>query len=500
MSDRFISKDQAENDLLACAAFIGERIKSSDGHAEAMKEVIPRYLAEGNVDLSAELANAVDDPFSRDKLLILVAEKCAALDDDEYALQLADAIEDHGLQAQAFERIGLVKAGRGQVEAASETADLMSHPDFVYAGIAIFQASNGNEAGAADTLCRIEFPTARVSALQQIAANHTANEKSEMAATSLEQAAAAADEIEHDEERIRALCEIGNMFIQAGRKDKAIETYDHARTFTEMLDNQHRDFFLVNCALGFLYAGSSELADRTLDLITDKTHMASALLGFARENWKNEEKEDAVDTLEEAYEILKSQRDSETRDSRSRNTLLANIATQFAGFGKTERGVEIALENQDPNEQISALSQIVHILTIQKEDVLARETINLIPEDADRLFALIGMSDAKNKRGDAEGAMAVLDEAAELTDTVPQHSARSGVLNEIAARYATHGLPDKARAAALDNLTVISEIRDESSQAATLASLADVYADADLDLGEAEKQRLHMLASTAEWR
>ena len=55
MPDYFISFDQAENDLLACAAFLAERIKSSDGHAEAMKTIVPRYLAKGNVDLAAEL-------------------------------------------------------------------------------------------------------------------------------------------------------------------------------------------------------------------------------------------------------------------------------------------------------------------------------------------------------------------------------------------------------------------------------------------------------------
>ena len=500
MPDRFISIDQGANDLLACAAFIGERIKSSDGHAEAMNEIVPRYLAQGNVDLSAEMANAVDDPFSRDKLLIRVAEKCAEIDDDEYALQLADAIEDHGLQAQAFERIGLAKAQKGQVEAASETADLMSHPDFVYAGIAVHQATSGNSAGADATLAQIEFPTARVSALHQIATNFIASERIDDAVAPLDEAVKAADEIEHDEERIRATCESGNLFIQAGRNDRAIETFAHARTLTEMLDNQHRDFFLVNCSLGFLQASSTEFAENTLDLITDKTQMASALLGFAREEWKNGEKEAAVDTLDEAYEILRSQRESETRDSRSRNALLTNIATQFAGFGKTDRGIEIAQENHDPNEQVSALSQIAQILTVQNEDAIARDTVNLIHEDADRLFALIGMSDAMLKRGDSEGAMSLLDEAASLTDTVPQHAARSGVLNEIAGRFATQGQPEKARAAALDSLNVISEIRDESSQAAALAGLADVYAEAGLDLGDEEKQRLHTLSSTAEWR
>ena len=62
MSEHFISREKAESDILSCAAFLAERIKSGDGHAEAMRAVVPRYLARGNVDLAAELSDAVDDP------------------------------------------------------------------------------------------------------------------------------------------------------------------------------------------------------------------------------------------------------------------------------------------------------------------------------------------------------------------------------------------------------------------------------------------------------
>ena len=86
MADLFITRDRAESDILAAAAYIGERIKSSDGHADAMGAVIPQYLNRGDVDLAAELANAVDDPYSRDRLLTQAAVKCAEIDDDEYAL------------------------------------------------------------------------------------------------------------------------------------------------------------------------------------------------------------------------------------------------------------------------------------------------------------------------------------------------------------------------------------------------------------------------------
>lgn len=496
MSDHFISQERAELDLLDCAAFLAERIKSSDGHAEAMNTVVPMYLAKGDVDLAAELANAVDDPFSRDKLLIAVAVRCAEIDDEEYALQLSDAIEDHGLQSQAFERIGIVLAAKGKVEKAAEVADLMGHPDFVYASIAVNQAALGRDAAVIEALARIEFPSARVAALQQIGAAQIEAGETEKGIVTIEEAVASAGEIEHDEEQIRTLCELGNVFLDAKANDKAIETFDMAKSLAELLENTHRETFLVNCALGFLHAGSIELADRTLDLVADKTQLAAAMLGFARDHWRKEEKEEAVDALEEGYAILKSQRENETRDSRSRNALFTTIATQFAGFGRSERGVEIALENSDPNEQMSALAQISQILTIQNEDDLAREALNLINEDANRLLALVAIADGKRKLDKPEEAVIVLDEAATLAETVPQISARSEVLIEIADRFATLEQPEKARATSIENLSIISQIRDESSRAVALANLAAVYSTAGIEPDEREKAVMRGLANS----
>lgn len=497
MPDYFISQERAANDLLDCAAYLAERIKSSDGHAEAMSSIIPRYLSRGEVDLSAELANAVDDPFSRDRLLIAVAVKCAEIEDDEYALQLADAVEDHGLRAEALERVGSMMAAKGRTDKAAEVAAPMAHPDFVYAGIAVKNAADGDANAADEALDRIEFAAARVNALQQIAASQFENDKRDDAIATLERAVAAADEIEHDEEKIRLLCECGNLFIEAKRNDKAIEVLDKARGFAEVLDNVHRDNFLARCAIGFLHAGSDELCDRTLDLVTDKTQMSSALVAIARDHWKKDEKDDAVDSLDEAYEILKFQRDIETRSSRAKNELMATIAAQFAGFGKTEIATEIALENQDPNEKTAALSQIAQILTMQNEDDLARQTLNLIDEDADRVFAFVAMADAKEKLDEKAAAITLLDEAVSLSENVPQLASRSLALNEIAARFADHGDTNKAREVSLKNLAVIADIRDESSRAASLSAVSSLYKNAELKINAEEKNILMQLSNKA---
>jgi tetratricopeptide (TPR) repeat protein len=498
MADLFVTREKAEDDLMSAAAFIAERIRSADGHAEAMNTVIPQYLAKGNVDLAAELANAVDDPYSRDRLLMQVAEKCAVLDDDEYALQLADAIDDNGMQAQCRERVAIVVANKGDMARAAAIAEELQHPEFVFASIAVALNANGREAEAEETISEIDFPTARVSAWQHIASARIEKKDLEKAADALSEAADAAKEIEHNEERIRSLIEIGNLYIEVKRSDKAVEVFDTARADAEVLENIHRDFFLGSCALGFLHAGSDELADGTLDLVMDKTQMASALLGFARDHWKKEEKDDALDALDEAYQILKSQKDIETRDSRGANALMTSIAAQFAGFGKTERAIEIAHENFDPAEVTAGLTQIAQILAMQKEDELARQTINQIAEDADRVFALVQFADTKFAAGDNDAAIASLDEAMQLVDTVPQMVSRANILIGLATRFSDAGEKDRAVQAAHACLAVIAEVRDEAAQATELAELGLLYSEAGFEIGDVERRIVEPLLRKAD--
>lgn len=472
MPEHFISRSDAEKDLLSAAAFLAESINSSDGHAEAMAAVVPRYLAKGEVDLSAELANSVDDPFTRDKLLILVAEKCAELNDDEYAFQLIDSIEDLGLKSEGRERIGTIKANLGEIEAARRIADEASHPDFVYAAIASRLFADGDEQGFRETVEAIEFSEARVAAFVAVA---QALLSSGGAAEFLDGALQDAIEIEHDEERIRNLIEIANLYCEAGRNGKAIETFDRAKEFAEDLDNVHRDAFLAAASIGFLRAGSQDLADRTLDLVADKTQIANCLLGHARLYWASGLGDDAVESLEEAYAILRSQKENETRSSPERFRLLAAISAQFAAFGKGERAIEIGENIEDENESVSALSQIASVLTYGSEDELARRAVNAIAEDGHRVFALIGMSEAKAKAGDSEGSLTLLDEALHLTETVPQLAMRSSAYQEMAARFHNLGRDGSARAAAELSFDTVLAIRDESSRAALLAQLSDIF-------------------------
>jgi tetratricopeptide (TPR) repeat protein len=493
MAQHFISRTEAETDLLACAAYLGESIEGNDDYAEAMLAVIPRYLAKGDVDLAAELANTVDDPFTRDRLLIAVAEKCASIDDEEYALQLAEAVEDEGMQQQAREVIALVLAEKGKIEGAREIADEMAHPDQVLAGIAAAQANSGDREGAMRTVAEIGYPSASVFAHLSIASGVLDKDDDVEATAQLEAAFTPAKDIEHDEERIRAFVDIGHLFVDAKRNDKAVAALELARTNAEQLDNVHRDALLGQVSLGFLHAGSMDLADRTLDAVTDKMQIATVLLGFARDYWSKGENEDALEAIDEAYAILKGQREIETRDSKAKYSLFGSIATQFAAFEKGERAIEIAESIEEDGFRTAALSQVAQVLTANGSDELARTAISSIADDAEKVFALIAVSDIAKQKNDIDQVAGLLREAADLAGEIPQFSSRAAAYIEIAARYSDNGDQPRLRNMVSNCLDTMGDIRSENLRVASLARLSSLSSRDGFSLSDEDMEMMRAL-------
>ena len=490
MAEHLIEIEDAKTDLLACAAYIAENIKSADGYAEVMKEIVPRYLDRGAVDLAAELANTVDDPFTRDRLLLRVAEKCAAAGDDEYAFQLVEAIEEHSTQNEAREHIAAQKSAQGDYAKAFEIANGLPHADYAFAEIAVRQAADGDEASSLQTIGKIDYPTAKVAALQNLALLNLKKNDEAKAVELLDKAAQSAVEIEFVEEKIRALLEVGSHYLEAKQNGKAVETFDQAKVSAETLDNVHRDSFLGSVALGFLQAGSLELADRTLDLVGDNVQMSSTMVAFAREFWKRGETSEALETLEESYSILKSQRSGDVRDSKARFGLWAAIAVEFARFEKPERAIEIAQEIAQESFYTSALNQIAQICAAQNKDDAARQAVNAIGDDAQKMFALVGISDAKNKSGNTVEAIKFLTEAETLAETVEQLAVRSVAFNELARRFQDYGNTEKMRELIFANLDTIFSIRDESDRAVALAQMSDLYQSGNLELVGTEREMI----------
>jgi hypothetical protein len=271
-----------------------------------------------------------------------------------------------------------------------------------------------------------------------------------------------------------------------------VETFEKARVEAERVDNVHRDKLLAQVSLGFLSAGSIELADRALDGVSDKTQIAAVVLGFARDHWKREEKEEAVEALEEAYAILRSQHEFETRDSKSKFGLIGSIAAQFAGFERRERALEIAESIKDEGERSSTLATIAAIAAAQGDEAISSQALTAITEPSDRVFALIGMSDAVS-RTDPALAAEFLNRAECATDEVSQLGPKADGLIEIAKRHVRLGEAEGVGSLVSKILDVVGNMRSETAIVKTLAQLAILTENAELNLSEADKAQLQVL-------
>lgn len=486
-----IEREQAETDLLACAAFVAERIGSADGHAASVSDIALHYANKGELDLAAGLADEIKDPHARDVVLSEIAARCADFNDDEYGLQLAEAIEEYGYQQQARHLLATRQAANGRFDDALATTGLMDDPFAAVGEIAVRLAHNGDEARTRELLEQIDFPTVRVQVLNELAAAKI--KRGESGEAVLAESLAESEQIEFVEERTQLLLEIAGRFHESGRNDLAAAALDQTKNLAESLEKRFRDSVLVQIALIYAQIADFEKAEQTLKPIEDLQQIAAAHVGIALEQHHGNNQVGALANLEEAYALLKSQPERQIRDSAARFNLFATIAIRFADFGKSERGLEIALENADEKSRAAALHNIAAISAAAGREDLARQAANVIEDYASRVFALLAISQAEAKRNDAEKSLQYLEEAHGLSEEIQQLTLRVQVLNQIARLFAKSGKQETAIKILFQSLQIAQTIVDQSAQSDALANLAETFENLDLEIGEKEFDVLRLI-------
>ena len=173
--------------------------------------------------------------------------------------------------------------------------------------------------------------------------------------------------------------------------------------------------------------------------------------------------------------------------------IVAVVALAAAGVAVGATLIGTGEDEISPSRPTNRGAPGLELSVLLRNDAEARHALNAIEDDADRAFALIGMSDGKEQIGEHSDAIGLLDEAIHLIEEVPQLTARSAAYNQIAARYARYGELGKAAVVCDVNLATIAEIRDEASKAVALAGLADIGSQYELDLPETSEQSLEKI-------
>lgn len=460
-------------DLLSIAQAIANTIAGNEQHAAAISLIVNECLKRGDVDRAALAADEVSDPFMRDRLLLQTAEKCSEIDDDDYALQLMDAIEDPGRRLAAIEASGIVKARRGQIEKALSLAEMHLHSDRILAEIAVYHLLEGETQKAIDIINSIEFLPAAIDALIAGAEEKTKTSETSEAVMLLERAIEAATNLEQPDDLVDKMIAIGTALTAAGRNDLAISTFEQARQATDQIEGIHRDQLLAAIALGFTNAGSESLAEIALDSIIDLTQLSSALKSISEVHRKSGDAAKADEFLDEAYEVLRSEKDTQRRDSRASFALQAAIARSFAETNKADKAIEAAESIPLEDYSHTALVSIAAAFAEQGKTDEACAILSSISNDAGKVAGLLAIADALIS--DPARATEFLRLAAENVDGIIQQSLRVQILGEIIGRYLKIGNLEAAANLRHSLVETLPMIRDRFVQIREILILGSIF-------------------------
>jgi tetratricopeptide (TPR) repeat protein len=493
MTTKITTKEEALADLLHAAAFLAEGVASVDGMAEAMNEVVPRFLERGEVDMAAALADVTADPLTRDRLLVIVAEKCIEKRDDEYGMQLVEAIEDLSLSAGAMERVALKLIARGDFEPAFGIAATLGHPDEVFKSAAIERYKSGAFEEALQIASKVTVSAAKASLAMAFARTASENESTIEFENQIKNAERYALDVDLPEESATLLIELGNLCAELGRKDLAVRVFEKARETAETLTWPHRENLLGASAVGFFVFGSVTLADLALDLIDDKSVIARTLATFAHQMRKAGDKGGAVQALEEAFEILGSQKEREIRDYRANNNAWRAVALQFALSGEYDKSVKVVNEIPDPESRSAALSQCAVVFSDSDLNHDWRGMIDKIADPVLELATLIAIAANQSQKSDAESSQLLLDECVRRLNGIEQPLAACSILTDIFDSYSKVGEAEKAAQCLREALRTCSSIINVSNQAMVLARLSSKVDSNSFPIGEAETRLINSI-------
>ena len=482
MSESLVNIEQAESDLLACAAYIADTIETQEGYTEAMSLLALRYLAKGEVEHAANIADTIDDPFTQDKTYFEIAVRAFTSGNRDLAFDLIENIDDYSFKALAQGQIAMSAAEKNEFDEALEIANNMDDSSSTIAEIALRIFDAGDVPKAKELISKIDFANSRAYAYAEISSKHLKAERKIEAVNALMTALAAVDRIEFDEDKAVAFIEIANKFAEAEDTEKARSFFAKAAGICLKMDEgDNRDSLISSLGLAHARLRDFDKANEFLDEIADPMQAVSCLAGVANEHKQAGDKETCLSLLDEALEIATGADLFLARSVARRNSLLAGIAFRFAECGEFEKSIEAANAIDADLERRSAQSVLALYYAQHNEEENASKTLDEIDDGYSRAMCLVQMSEFDENR---------LDEAKTLAQTIQHKYHKAIALAEIAENYHLKEKHEEAGELLFESLKLTPEISDKYEKVLALSRLSAKYDRAEKDLGDEEKKVL----------
>jgi len=425
-------------DYLTCALRLAESLHG-DAHLEITEAIALYYVDAGQLDRGVELAEQVPDAYARDSLLAVITAKAVASEDEDYATELLETIEDPILHNSAIEKMAIEFARRGEFDAALGLTDQLEDNASALGAIAALYWQSGQKDEALELARSIEFAQESAIALVQLARLSDDNDES---LNLLVEARSVAEEIDSAELKVFALIAIASGYEERAEREQSLETLNRAFEVCEDFESGNlvglsadfaRDEALMEIVQGLLRLQDLSKATDVAEAIDDRFLFARANLGVAVARGKDSQPSEAAGYLDEAKSVIVELQPYGAQEAEVLDALIIDLAMSYANYKNYDEARRIIRSLTSEEKQRLVLNELGKLCGNAGDDRVVSEIAEHLGSPYDKARYWLGIYDSASQPELSESAMA---KALAKAEGIEQPVEKAEVFTGIALRFA----------------------------------------------------------------
>ena len=425
-------------DYLTCALRLAESLHG-DAHLEITEAIALYYVDAGQLDRGVELAEQVPDAYARDSLLAVITAKAVASEDEDYATELLETIEDPILHNSAIEKMAIEFARRGEFDAALGLTDQLEDNASALGAIAALYWQSGQKDEALELARSIEFAQESAIALVQLARLSDDNDES---LNLLVEARSVAEEIDSAELKVFALIAIASGYEERAEREQSLETLNRAFEVCEDFESGNvaglsadfaRDEALMEIVQGLLRLQDLSKATDVAEAIDDRFLFARANLGLAVARGKDSQPSEAAGYLDEAKSVIVELQPYGAQEAEVLDALIIDLAMSYANYKNYDEARRIIRSLTSEEKQRLVLNELGKLCGNAGDDRVVSEIAEHLGSPYDKARYWLGIYDSASQPELSESAMA---KALAKAEGIEQPVEKAEVFTGIALRFA----------------------------------------------------------------
>ena len=425
-------------DYLTCASRIAESLHG-EAHLEITEAIAHHYIEAGQLERAVELAEQIPDAYARDSLLAVITAKAVASEEEDYATELLETIEEPILQNSAIEKMAIEFARRGEFDAALGLTDQLADNASALGTIAALYWQSGQKNEALDLARSIEFPQESAITLVQLAKLSDDNDES---LNLLVEAQSVAEEIDSAELKVFALIAIASGYEERAAREQSLETLNRAFEVCEDFESGKliglsaefaRDEALLEIVQTLLRLQDLSKAADVVEAIDDRFLFVRANLGLAVARGKDSQPAEAAECLNEARSIIVELQPYGAQEAGVLDALIIDLAMSYANFRDYGEARRLIHSLTSEEKQRLVLNELGKLCGRAGDDREISEIAEELGSPYDKARYWLGIYDSTSQPELSENAMA---KALASAEGVEQPVQKAEVCTEMALRLA----------------------------------------------------------------